>query len=96
VEHVLDQVDLILLLSVNPGFGGQTFIPFVLKKIEEMYRWLERTNPRPELEVDGGIKPENCRDVARAGATILVAGSAVFGASNPRGAVEQFRHAVGA
>jgi ribulose-phosphate 3-epimerase len=96
VEHVLDQVDLLLLLSVNPGFGGQTFIPFVLKKIEEMHRWLKRTNPRPELEVDGGIKLENCRDVAQAGATILVAGSAVFGAPNPRDAVEQFRRAVGA
>lgn len=94
VEHVLDQADLILLLSVNPGFAGQTFIPFVLRKIEELRRRLERTNPRPELEVDGGIKLENCRDVVRAGATILVAGSAIFGTADPRLAVEQLREAV--
>jgi ribulose-phosphate 3-epimerase len=94
VEHVLDETDLILLLSVNPGFGGQTFIPFVLKKIEELHRWLERASPRPELEVDGGIKLQNCREVARAGATILVAGSAIFGAGDPRAAVAAFRQAL--
>jgi ribulose-phosphate 3-epimerase len=74
VENVMDQVDLILIMSVNPGFGGQSFIPFVLKKIEELARRLQRTEPRPELEVDGGIKMENSRAVADAGATILVAG----------------------
>src|SRR5512136_2376558 len=94
VDQVLDQVDLVLLLSVNPGFGGQEFIPFVLKKVEDMRRWLERLNPRPELEVDGGIKLENCRDIARAGATILVAGSAVFGAGDPRAAVSELRQAA--
>lgn len=91
VEHVLDQLDLILLMSVNPGFGGQAFIPFVLKKIEELARRLHRLDQRPELEVDGGIKIENCRAVAQAGATILVAGSAIFGAPNPRAAVIKMR-----
>jgi ribulose-phosphate 3-epimerase len=91
LDQVLDQVDLVLVLSVNPGFGGQEFIPFVLKKVEEMHRWLERLNPRPELEVDGGIKLENCRDIARAGASILVAGSAIFGAADPRAAVIEMR-----
>jgi ribulose-phosphate 3-epimerase len=94
VEHVLDQVDLILLMSVNPGFGGQSFIPFVLKKIEELARRLQRLDPRPELEVDGGIKIENCRAVAEAGATILVAGSAIFGAADPRVAVVKMREQV--
>jgi ribulose-phosphate 3-epimerase len=94
VEHVLDQVDLILILSVNPGFGGQSFIPFVIKKIEEMRSWLDRLAVRPELEVDGGINLENCRDAARAGATILVAGSAIFGAADPRVATSQIRQAV--
>jgi ribulose-phosphate 3-epimerase len=94
VEQVLDQVDLILLLSVNPGFGGQAFIPFVRKKIEDMRRWLERVNPRPELEVDGGIKLENCRDIAQAGASILVAGSAIFGNADPRAAVNELREAA--
>ena len=94
VEHILDQVDLILLMSVNPGFGGQSFIPFILKKIEEMARRLQRLEPRPELEVDGGIKIENCRAVAQAGATILVAGSAIFGAPDPRAAVIKMREQV--
>jgi ribulose-phosphate 3-epimerase len=94
VEHVLDQVDLILLMSVNPGFGGQSFIPFVLKKIEELAQRLQRLDPRPELEVDGGIKIENCRAVAQAGATILVAGSAIFGAPDPRGAAVKMREQV--
>jgi len=91
VEQILDQVDMILLMSVNPGFGGQSFIPFVLKKIEELSRRLQRVEPRPELEVDGGIKIENCREVAQAGATILVAGSAIFGAPDPQAAVEKMR-----
>jgi ribulose-phosphate 3-epimerase len=94
VENVLDQVDLILLMSVNPGFGGQSFIPFVLKKIEELARRLHNVSPRPELEVDGGIKLENCRDVAQAGATILVAGSAIFGAPDPRAAAVKMREQV--
>jgi ribulose-phosphate 3-epimerase len=91
VEHVLEQLDLLLLMSVNPGFGGQPFIPFVLKKIADMRDWLERLSPRPELAVDGGIRLENCREVAHAGATILVAGTAIFGAADPRAAIVEMR-----
>jgi ribulose-phosphate 3-epimerase len=94
VEHVLGEVDLVLVMSVNPGFGGQSFIPFVLKKIEELARRMGRLPERPELEVDGGIKIENCRAVAQAGATILVAGSAIFGAPNPRAALVKMREQV--
>jgi ribulose-phosphate 3-epimerase len=94
VDHILDQVDLILVMSVNPGFGGQSFIPFVLKKIQDLAQRLQRLGPRPELEVDGGIKIENCRAVAQAGATILVAGSAIFGAPDPRAAVIKMREQV--
>jgi ribulose-phosphate 3-epimerase len=94
VEHVLDQVDLILLMSVNPGFGGQSFIPFVLKKIEDLARRLQRMEPRPEIEVDGGIKIENCRAVVQAGATVLVAGSAIFGTADPQAAVRKMREQV--
>jgi ribulose-phosphate 3-epimerase len=94
VEQILDQVDLVLLMSVNPGFGGQAFIPFVLRKIEELARRRQRLDPRPEIEVDGGIKIENCRAVAQAGATILVAGSAIFGAPDPRAAVIKMREQV--
>jgi ribulose-phosphate 3-epimerase len=95
VEHILDQVDLVLLMSVNPGFGGQSFIPFVLKKIEELARRLDRMEVHPEIEVDGGIKIENCREVAAAGATVLVAGSAIFGAPDPRAAIRKMREQVG-
>ena len=94
VEHVLDQVDLVLIMSVNPGFGGQSFISFALKKIEELARWCARVQPRPEIEVDGGIKIENCGAVAKAGAEILVAGSAVFSAPDPRAAVNKLREAA--
>ncbi|HSB79263.1 MAG TPA: ribulose-phosphate 3-epimerase [Candidatus Methylomirabilis sp.] len=94
VENILDQVDLVLIMSVNPGFGGQSFIPFVLKKIEELARRLHNVTPRPELEVDGGIKLDNCHDVAKAGATILVAGSAIFHAPDPRAAVLKMKEQV--
>jgi ribulose-phosphate 3-epimerase len=91
VEHLLDEVGLILLMSVNPGFGGQSFIPFVQKKIENLRRQLADMASPPELQVDGGIKLDNCREVAQAGATILVAGSAIFGAPDPRQAVLEMR-----
>jgi len=95
VEHILDQVGLLLVMSVNPGFGGQSFIPFSLAKIEALARRLDRVRPRPELEVDGGINGETCREVVQAGASILVAGSAVFGASDPEAAVLAMRERVG-
>jgi ribulose-phosphate 3-epimerase len=91
IEYMLDQVDLILVMSVSPGFGGQSFIPFVARKVEELARRLSQLRSRPELEVDGGIKADNCRAVARAGATILVAGSAIFGAPDPRQAIDDMR-----
>ncbi len=91
VEHVLQDADLVLLMSVNPGFGGQSFIPFVLEKIRDLSRRLAGLSRRPEVEVDGGIKADNCREVARAGATILVAGSAIFGAPDPRAALLDMR-----
>jgi ribulose-phosphate 3-epimerase len=82
-------------MSVNPGFGGQSFSPFVLKKIEDLARRLARVSPRPELEVDGGITIENCRGVAQAGASIVVAGSAIFGAQDPRAAIQKMREQLG-
>ncbi len=94
VEYLLPELDLVLVMSVNPGFGGQSFIPFVLDKIAELRRRLDACGSKADLEVDGGIKLENCKDVARAGATILVAGSAVFGSPDPRGVVLKMREAV--
>ena len=82
IEHVIDMVDLILIMSVNPGFGGQTFIPAALDKLREV-RTLVGARPI-DIEIDGGITPENTARVVQAGANVLVAGSAVFKAATTR------------
>ena len=79
LEEVLDEVDLVLIMSVNPGFGGQRFIPGVLPKLRKLQQLLESRGLTPEIEVDGGVNVHNSGEIARAGATILVAGTAVFG-----------------
>ena len=79
VEYVLDDLDLILIMSVNPGFGGQHFLPAVLPKIAKVREMIERRGLSVDLEVDGGVAPETTEAVVRAGADVLVAGSAVFG-----------------
>ena len=78
LEEVIADVDMVLIMSVNPGFGGQTFIPASLGKIARARQLLDRTGSRALLEVDGGIKVENAADVINAGANVLVAGSAIF------------------
>ncbi|MFO7155074.1 MAG: ribulose-phosphate 3-epimerase [Pseudomonadota bacterium] len=81
VEYVLEDVDMVLVMSVNPGFGGQAFIPSALRKIRQIREMAEARGLRDLwIEVDGGIGPANAAEVARAGANVLVAGSAVFGA----------------
>jgi ribulose-phosphate 3-epimerase len=82
LEHVLADVDLILLMSVNPGFGGQSFIPQVLDKIRELRSRLDGLDQEVLLEVDGGVKVENIGEVARAGIDVFVAGSAIFGSDD--------------
>ncbi|RQP23982.1 ribulose-phosphate 3-epimerase [Piscinibacter terrae] len=79
LEWVIDKVDLVLIMSVNPGFGGQGFIPSALKKIEQARRIIDASGRDIRLEVDGGIKVDNIRQVADAGADTFVAGSAIFG-----------------
>jgi ribulose-phosphate 3-epimerase len=87
LDHVLDKLDLVLLMSVNPGFGGQSFIPSTLAKLHAVRAMLDEYKARSgrtiRLQVDGGIKVDNIADVARAGADTFVAGSAVFGARQP-------------
>jgi ribulose-phosphate 3-epimerase len=78
LEEIVHDVDLLLIMSVNPGFGGQAFIPSVLQKIVRARRLIDQTKSHALLEVDGGIKPENAERIITAGADILVAGSAVF------------------
>ncbi len=82
LDHVIDKLDLILIMSVNPGFGGQSFIPHALTKVREARARIDATGRDIRLEVDGGIKIDNIADVARAGADTFVAGSAVFGSSD--------------
>ncbi|HEY6561517.1 MAG TPA: ribulose-phosphate 3-epimerase [Polyangiaceae bacterium] len=94
LEYVLDDVDLILIMSVNPGFGGQKFLPAVLPKIEALRRAIDRRGLNISLEVDGGVAPDTVRRVVDAGANVLVAGSAVFGKPDRRAAIEAIRAAV--
>ncbi|TMH11628.1 MAG: ribulose-phosphate 3-epimerase [Betaproteobacteria bacterium] len=82
LEWVIDRVDLVLIMSVNPGFGGQSFIPSALGKLEKARRIIEASGRDIRLEVDGGIKVDNIREVAKAGADTFVAGSAIFGKSD--------------
>ena len=92
IEHVIDMVDLILIMSVNPGFGGQTFIPAALDKLREV-RTLVGARPI-DIEIDGGITPENTARVVQAGANVLVAGSAVFKGGNYKANIAAIRNAA--
>ena len=80
LEYTLDKVDMILLMSVNPGFGGQKFIPYVLDKARKVRQMIDNSGRDIRLEIDGGVGPANIREVAEAGVDTFVAGSAVFGA----------------
>lgn len=91
LDYILTDIDMVLLMSVNPGFGGQSFIPETLTKIEKLKAMAEKINPDLLIQVDGGINKDNAKDVISAGADILVAGSAVFGAADRKKAIEDFR-----
>lgn len=95
LENVLDRLDMVLLMSVNPGFGGQSFIPHTLEKIRQVRALLDayeaRSGRRIALEVDGGIKVDNIAEVAAAGADTFVAGSAIFGQPDYRAVIEKMR-----
>ena len=91
LDHTLDKLDLVLLMSVNPGFGGQQFIRSVLPKIAEVRKRIDKLGRDIWLEVDGGIKTENIAEVARAGADTFVAGSAIFGSKDYAATIKQMR-----
>ena len=82
LEYVLDKVDMVLLMSVNPGFGGQSFIPATLDKLREARKIIDASGHDIRLEIDGGVKVDNIREIAEAGADTFVAGSAIFGAAS--------------
>jgi len=91
LEWVIDKVDLVLVMSVNPGFGGQSFIDSALRKIERLRQLIDATGRDIRLEVDGGIKVDNIRRVADAGADTFVAGSAIFGQKDYRAVIDAMR-----
>lgn len=94
LEDILPDLDLVLIMSVNPGFGGQTFIPNALKKIAQLKEIMNARGLAFEIEVDGGIKADNVAEVVKAGAEVIVAGSALFNASDFAVEVQRFRSAV--
>jgi ribulose-phosphate 3-epimerase len=96
LSEVLDKVDHVLVMSVNPGFGGQSFIPGAIRKIGELRELREKHGYTFRIEVDGGIGPDNVTEVVRAGAQILVAGTSVFHAPDPAEAVRKMLHLAGA
>ena len=94
IEYVLDDLDLILIMSVNPGFGGQEFIPSVLPKIRRARRRVVKRGLEMEIAVDGGVNVETAPKVVEAGADVLVAGTAVFGKPNLKKAIQELREAA--
>lgn len=96
LDHTLEKIDMVLLMSVNPGFGGQQFIPSTLSKIREVRRRIDASGRDIRLEVDGGIKADNIGAVAEAGADTFVAGSAIFGSADYAATVRAMRGAIAA
>jgi len=93
LEEIVEEADLILVMTVNPGFGGQTFIPSTLEKINRVRHLLDQTTKRPLLEVDGGVTLENAGKIVRAGADVLVSGSAIFNSKDYAATIHLMRSA---
>jgi len=95
LRYVLPDLDMVLVMSVNPGFGGQSFIPSALAKLERLRRMIDESGYNIDLQVDGGIKPGTAKQVVAAGADVLVAGSAIFNAPDYAAAIEALRRDAG-
>jgi len=91
LKDIIEDIDLVLLMSVNPGFGGQTFIPHSLKKIKELKTLIAQSASSAKIEVDGGVSIENATEIIHAGADVLVAGNAVFGSENPKEMIQKLK-----
>jgi ribulose-phosphate 3-epimerase len=91
LDHVIDQLDMVLLMSVNPGFGGQSFIPSSLEKLRVVRKMIDDKNLSTRLEIDGGVKTDNIKDIASAGADTFVAGSAIFNTDNYKSTIDIMR-----
>ena len=92
LDYVMDKLDVILLMSVNPGFGGQSFIPGTLDKLRQVRRLIDESGRDIRLEIDGGVKVDNIREIAEAGADMFVAGSAIFSQPDYLAVIDQMRH----
>ena len=92
LDHVIDKVDMVLLMSVNPGFGGQSFIPAALDKLRQARKIIDDSAYDIRLEIDGGVKVENIREIAEAGADTFVAGSAIFGGDDYQATINAMRN----
>lgn len=92
IKDILDDVDVVLLMSVNPGFGGQSFILHTLQKIKELRRMIDERALNTKIEIDGGITLENAGSIVHAGADVLVAGSTVFKSKDPKATIRQLKH----
>ena len=95
LEHVLGDLDLVLIMSVNPGFGGQSFIPESLAKVRRLREMIETRGLKVEIEIDGGIKVDNIAEAAAAGVDVFVSGSGIFGTPDYRETIEKMRAAAG-
>ena len=95
LDYVLEDLDMVLLKTVNPGFRGQEFIPAIIGKIKELRRKIDSMNLNVDIQVDGGISLDNIKEVAKAGANVFVAGSAVFNAPNPKKMIKDMKKEVG-
>ena len=91
IKHILKDVDMVLIMTVNPGFGGQSFIDSMIDKIRELKAIVDEQSLNIDIQVDGGIKPSNVADVVNAGANVIVAGSAIFNSSDIKETVIEFR-----
>ncbi len=91
LDYIMDKVDLILLMSVNPGFGGQSFIPSTLDKLREVRKRIDASGRNIRLEIDGGVKVDNIREIAEAGADMFVAGSAIFNRPDYKEVIDEMR-----
>ena len=91
LDHVIDQLDMVLLMSVNPGFGGQSFIPSSIEKLRVVRKMIDDRSLSTRLEIDGGVKTENIKDIASAGADTFVAGSAIFNTDNYKSTIDIMR-----
>ena len=95
LEHVMDKIDIVLIMSVNPGFGGQTFIPAALDKLRDARKLIDDSGFEIRLEIDGGVKVDNIGEIAAAGADTFVAGSAIFGSADYKATIAAMREEIG-